>query len=730
MNSNDQNGYSNISAKSINTVRYPLANDNTTALKNMNYKEYLRMSERYNTKNSGDLNVMINGKDAVKTAIGIVGKLLSTLGVPGVGLMVSLYAALVDAVWPNGKSQWEIFMEQVEDLINQKIAEYARSKALAELEGLGDNFQLYLNALTAWKENPDDASILHEVQYRFENLDGFFTQYMPSFRVSGYEVPLLTVYAQAANLHLLLLRDASVFGEEWGFSPTLVDNYYNRQMDLTANYSDHCVKWYNIGLGNLSGSTAHQWLDYNRFRTQMTLTVLDIVALFQNYDVRTYKIATTSQLTREVYTEPIGIEGQYSWYDKAPSFSAIESTVIREPHVFDSLTGFSIYTGLSRYSASNYLYLWQGHKTFHQQIGSPYSFSDIHGNIKNYSSISELDFYGGDVYRTQSTAGVLFAYTTPYYGVPKVDFNIVNPLNNNRDTVTYNPGNEGIGAQTHDSEVELPPETIDQPDYEVYSHKLCHAGMIQFPNNPHNPYVPVFSWSHRSADNTNTIYSDRITQIPAIKSLPEGNWGGVEKGPGFTGGDVTMARYENGDTLKDVVKLHVTIDPDALSQKFRVRLRYASTSNIPATLFTSDSGDRGFDLKATGQSPFTGYNDFQYVDVPGVITFTKTSDLVTVYLHMYAAQNSTIYIDKVEFIPLDETYEAEKDLNTAKKAVNALFTNTKEALKIDVTDYQVNQAQNLVECLSDDLYPDEKQLLFDAVKEAKRLGQVRNFIQK
>ncbi|WP_396135563.1 insecticidal delta-endotoxin Cry8Ea1 family protein, partial [Bacillus thuringiensis] len=42
------------------------------------------------------------------------------------------------------------------------------------------------------------------------------TTAIPLFSIRNQEVPLLMVYAQAANLHLLLLRDASLFGSEWG----------------------------------------------------------------------------------------------------------------------------------------------------------------------------------------------------------------------------------------------------------------------------------------------------------------------------------------------------------------------------------------------------------------------------------------------------------------------------------------------------------------------------------
>ncbi|EJR95827.1 hypothetical protein, partial [Bacillus mycoides] len=62
----------------------------------------------------------------------------------------------------------------------------------------------------------------------------------------------------------------------------------------------------------------------------------------------------------------------------------------------------------------------------------------------------------------------------------------------------------------------------------------------------------------------------------------------------------------------------------------------------------------------------------------------------------------------------------------AREAVNALFLNN--TLQLKVTDYQIDQAAKLVECISDEIYPQEKMCLLDQVKVAKRLSQARNLL--
>nr|AAY24695.1 Cry [Bacillus thuringiensis] len=678
-----------------------------------------------------------SGKSAAQMGTSIVGQILGVLGVPFALQVTNLYSSLLDTLWPDGKSQWEIFMEQVEEIVDQKIENYARNKALAELEGLGNNFEVYLEALENWQSNTRD---INDVKIRFISLDSLFTQSMPSFRIEGFQLPLLSVYAQAANLHLLLLRDATTFGKEWGLDSATMDSYYKRQKALSAEYSDHCVKWYKNGLNKLSKSTAKDWVKFNQFRREMTLTVLDVVALFPNYDAKIYPMQTVTQLTREVYTDPVGMtnlpNGIGSWYDIAPTFATIENAVIRKPHLFDFIRNLYVYFGDRGASANRSMKFWNGHEIFYANIGSSVFFQ-VYNYVKLGSNNYPYVFVDRDIYQTESLAGCIYdiiypGYTYKFFGAPKVEFHVVD-RRNNTGIFTFNPGFGQIIQNVQNSLSQLPLESLDEPAYEAYSHRLCHVTLVPPGNNSNYEGLPVYSWTHKSASLENVIYPDKITQIPAVKSFPGGQWGGVEAGPGFTGGDVTKSVTSEATTiLRDVVKLAVTIPQDSIKQKYRVRIRYASQTDIPATFFTSDSGNRDFVLKSTttaASNAFENYKEFQYIDIPGTIEFTKVNEIVTVYLHAYKVSNHHVNIDKVEFIPVDNNFEARKQLETSEFFAKKLLDTTKESLDREVTDYQIDYTAKLVECVSDELYPMEKQELLNIVTTAKKLSQDRNLLQ-
>nr|AGN32392.1 truncated Cry40 [Bacillus thuringiensis] len=59
-----------------------------------------------------------------------------------------------------------------------------------------------------------------------------------------------------------------------------------------------------------------------------------------------------------------------------------------------------------------------------------------------------------------------------------------------------------------------------------------------------------------------------------------------------------------------------------------------------------------------------------------------------------------------------------------------MFTSgTKNTLKIETTDYEIDQVANSIECMSDEQNPQEKTMLWDEVKHAKQLSQSRNLLQ-
>ncbi|WP_193674458.1 insecticidal delta-endotoxin Cry8Ea1 family protein [Bacillus cereus] len=636
--------------------KYPLANDQTTVLQNINYKDYLRLTEGGDSKFFGNPETLISSS-SVQTGIGIVGQILGALGVPFAGTIAGFYSFIVGLLWPSSTvSIWEMIMEQVEELVDQKITEHAREQALAKLKGLGDGLDVYQRSLENWLENRNNTRARSVVATQFIALELDFVSSIPSFAVAGQEVPLLAIYAQAANLHLLLLRDASIFGEEWGFTSGEISTFYNRQMTRTAQYSDYCVRWYNIGLDKLKDTSAASWLRYHQFRRDMTILVLDLVALFPSYDTHTYQIKTTAQLTRDVYTDPLAFNKKTSsgfcnpWSTHSGVlFSEVESAVIRPPHLFDILSSVEISTARGKIALNNKAFLdyWIGHSLKYRHANNTSLLQSNYGRITSEKNSFTLE--DKDIVEINSTTANLANTYQKAYGVPESRFHMVNRDSSVTSNYLYSKTHTTLEACTHDYESsnEIPlDKTVAVA--ESYSHRLSHITHHSFSKHSAAYYgsFPVFSWSHVSADINNTVYTDKITQLPLTKSYS------IEDNV-----EIINSCYVGGSLLKvernmlknnGVCSIRLSISK---SQKYIVRVRYASTGNgfmsmsgVFGDTYFNETISEDFDLK---------YDSFKYVTL-GTI-YDTTYPFYSLYLPRpgnVGDEQYTIYIDRIEFIPV------------------------------------------------------------------------------
>ncbi|WP_190325353.1 insecticidal delta-endotoxin Cry8Ea1 family protein [Bacillus cereus] len=738
-NVNMQGSLANISSN------YPLANNHNISLQNMNYKEYLRMSEGYG-KDANSLEPVSVGRDAVFSALSITRIFLGFAGLGTIGGIVGLFSEALKWLWPNKTTDtWAVFIQEVEELINQKVTEAIVNKALAELKGLGDLIEEYIILLEKWEQNAPDLTIEELLRNKFINLNDFFIQNMPSFGVLGYEVPLLTVYAQAANLHLTVLRDADLLGKQWGMDSKVIEYYYDLQKRKTAEYSDYCVKWYNSGLDRLKGSDAMSWYNYNKFRREMTLMVLDIVALFPNHDARMYHMETTAELTRMVYTDPLGnmiyAKNEQDWRKAyGMSFDKIENEC-KQIGLFAWLNSIEIYTdkqGIKFHPDQSYNY-WAGDITSTSYTNSSINIIDYHGNYRSSDKFI-MNTKSKDIYQIISYPISYNLVNQSYYGIPKTYFNWV-PMDQPTKAHTYlysKPFSTIFHYHERNLEEELPPASTEppQPNEYTYTHRLAYTSIIDayYYNKPRmHQYggIPLLGWTHRSVSHDNRIYTDKITQIPASKAANINGGMKMVKDPGFLGGDMLYMPPYNSTSATYVL----TADSDIVSKSYYVRIRYASdrtnTLGISGGIYVNgqkvqDLSFAPFETLNYQEKP-SKYNHFQltsYYSNEIKIPSTKFE------LRLFGNGNTgNMYINKFEFIPKNMAYEIEQHLEIVKKSVSGLFTNTKEALQPGVTDYQIDQAANLIECVSAKGNGNDKQMLFDAVKVAKQLSKSRNLLQ-
>ncbi|PFK27947.1 insecticidal delta-endotoxin Cry8Ea1 family protein [Bacillus cereus] len=725
MNQNDNNNefeiMDNGSMKS--QLRYPLANTSDFEWNSSVGRKYEIMQQA-------------NVDGATGAALGIIS---NTLGANKQALdkASGIIGLIFKILWKkfHDQSQWEEFMNSVEYLINQKITELVRSQAVADLLGVQEALELYQEAANEWNENPDNPNAQERIRRQFTATNTTIANSMPSFQVTGFEVPLLAVFAQAANLYLLLLRDAVKFGKGWGLTSQEIEDLYNRLQRNTANYTDYCVTTYDKGLKQAYDLVPNpkdynkypylnpysndpiygkyytapvDWNLFNDYRRNMTLMVLDIVAVWPTYNPRVYDNPNGVQieLSREVYSTVYGRGGSNN-----SSFDAIESQIVRPPHLVTELTTLKIE---------------QGATLDYEQIQYP-----------KYMKVTNTLHYTGSNTFEKSSSAPLIRPITKTYTIPA---NNIGNLSLSQLEVPYRFAfYNRENALIAEVGAEFPPNTVTWdgiPKAEgsnQNSHHLSYVGALNTQSSAGFPFTyPTellgewgFGWLHNSLTPENKIVPDKITQIPAVKGKSLAHGAQVVKGPGSTGGDLVSLSSQLSQ-LQLLLNLISPIPTPELVGHY-IRIRYASSANTQ--LYISCGSRVGYyDVKATYSGGTLTYQSFGYMDA-GWLYMVGGFNFIAIIRNQ---GNTPIIIDKIEFIPIKgslEEYQADQELEKARTAVNALFTSdAKNDLKLNITDYAVDQAANLVECVSEDFHAQEKMILLDQVKFAKRLSQARNLL--
>ena len=239
-------------------------------------------------------------------AINLTGTALQT-GVRFIPTVGGVLSSLVGLLWPFEKPDlWGQIKQQVEELIDQKLAQAQWQDVSNKLNGLQEAVNDYL-ALVQY--SPDDVDT---IRAKWEAVSTAFQTSQPSFQSPGSELSLLALFAQFSNLYISLLRDGVLFGASWGWTPTTVQQ---RATTLTKNVKDfsaYAQQYYQQGLTSIqskTGTNYHQCQPFravNQYQREMTLTVLDLKNCWPYLDPQSYPNPISFYLEREIYSDPVG----------------------------------------------------------------------------------------------------------------------------------------------------------------------------------------------------------------------------------------------------------------------------------------------------------------------------------------------------------------------------------------------------------------------------------------
>ncbi|WP_170958023.1 insecticidal delta-endotoxin Cry8Ea1 family protein [Bacillus toyonensis] len=801
--------YTGISGTHMIENKHFLRQTSNSDLQNITLAECQDLYGNVNPQKSLD----IDPESGLAASLGIISFLLS-ISNPVAAAVAGIASVIVPILWPTAVQDpnvvWQSMMANAEALIDAKLDQVVKNTAIRKLDGLKDVMNEYYKAITRLQNDPTDPVEQMAVRSQYDTLDSLFRYSMPQFSVENYELQLLPVYTEAANLHLLLIRDAVNYGSQWGMTQAKLDEEYSDLKERTNVYTNYCVHWFNTGLQRLASTTSpsykpanmwdctkypwvaynqsdwsarnpsrncnstlltstcdeqtnkyhlaensrgmgsyrdskgeyqglENWNLYNDFRRDMTIMVLDIISVWPTYDPKLYPMGIKSELTRTLYTPIRGTT--YRSDGNQNTLSAIENRMIQQPGLFTWLDGLSfqqinipgdwvwsagdLLTGGSQYR--NYTL----GNSFENQFGKtgtlPIRTVDLPPNspitkviTRQWFEPREIELYKGNTHTfTLGTITERYPFFTEgCSGYPK--------------TCIYDPARR-------ENQV---PKAVDpyNPSAPMTQWKDSHL-LSYFKYEPIRSDSPfgypdegqigavAFGWTHTGVDPNNLIDPGKITQIPAVKGYQLGGNAKVVPGPGSTGGDLVQL------VPGGVMFIRVT---GQVQKGYQLRIRYASTgtNRLFVDRYMDGSSEADYTVPVNLPPTYSGeslnFNSFGYATMEEPLPPLIDTSSATWKMEFSNFGNSPIIIDKIEFIPIEgsvEEFEADQGLEKARKAVNALYTSdAKNALKLNVTDYAVDQAANLVECISEDFHAQEKMILLDQIRVAKRLSQARNLL--
>ncbi|MCU5600785.1 MULTISPECIES: insecticidal delta-endotoxin Cry8Ea1 family protein [Bacillus cereus group] len=646
--------------------KYPLANNPEASMKNTNYKDWLAMCNQ-NEQLIGDISMYsspeayVSVRGSIGFGVGLLSTILVVLGGPIsvlLGAIIGITTAVLEFIPSKKDAQgkyleiWNTLIDSIKVLINDVIDTYALDHARSNLDGLYAAMNNYENKLKVWKSGNNGPVEQSEIQRVFADTHQSFLTSIPSLQQLGHQQSFLPLFAIAANLHLLLLRDVSVYGKEWGYTDNIIKGYYQDQLKGTKEYTDYAVRIYKEGLEKakrIPGSSNLNWDNYNQYRREMTVTVLDIISLFPTYDTHQYNMSTKIELTREVYTDRIG---SYTTVNTA-KFNEIENGLTREPHLFTWLKTLKFFETSPFRSGYDIITAMQNEYQY-TKGNSPIMGPILGWNYTNRTPTIIPILAENDIFNVYSR----------YYGSAPIE----NPDSGNfsgvaSHTLYFSEGsvNRIGGAQVEAGVIysNIPDEYGDNPTLENYTHRLSYISALAATCGSHGCRVTphLCAFTHTSVDRHNMIYTDKITQIPAVKAfdISDTGAGKVIAGPGHTGGDLIQ--------LPNNARLKIRLTPTSTSNNYRVRVRYSSTElgTLRAERWSPSSiVSNNFTYLSTGSLDTFGYLE----------TLTTTFNQSGVEIIIQNLSSTLLIIDKIEFIPVGTLAN-----QSLEKVVNDLFIN-------------------------------------------------------
>ncbi|WP_179877523.1 insecticidal delta-endotoxin Cry8Ea1 family protein [Bacillus cereus] len=271
----------------------------------------------------------INDDDDVLGLLSFIG-LTALEAIPIVGGVMSKLVSMI--FFPtkssiNFQKIWEQLEKAIEQIVDKKITEAMMSQLMQEIAGLADVLEEYRNAYDLYNGKklfniPDKMTPGDYLINVFTTANLQFIQRIPTFQNSIYDVVFLPFFVHAAEMHILLIKDAAIHGQEWGMDETVHQKFKRDLKTLINKYSSYLLATYKKGLKEASekklenndfptSNNQHhyintvRWNVINQYKRGMALTVFDFAYKWKYYQ-EVYQNNITLNPARTIYSDIAG----------------------------------------------------------------------------------------------------------------------------------------------------------------------------------------------------------------------------------------------------------------------------------------------------------------------------------------------------------------------------------------------------------------------------------------
>ncbi|REK76795.1 insecticidal delta-endotoxin Cry8Ea1 family protein [Paenibacillus paeoniae] len=201
-------------------------------------------------------------------------------------------------LFPNNSAQQLIdtIMNEVRQYVTQQLEEDAYNRAYTDLEALRSRLQAFdedvaLDFSRFYQDSTvSQETINRDIQTYIDATYGDILLKIPGFTQKKYELVLLPLFAQAANLELVFIRDVISNQSKWNLPNPFVQKYKDRLKNRVILHTNHCTSTYETGFGQELARNQGAKKVLN-FRKYMILNVLELANLwtffkFDNLSIR------------------------------------------------------------------------------------------------------------------------------------------------------------------------------------------------------------------------------------------------------------------------------------------------------------------------------------------------------------------------------------------------------------------------------------------------------------